>query len=113
MSMKMSAGLENSGTDSEETRTNNDEDNGDVSRRQFLGAAAALSVLGSAPSNTATRSSEPELSEEEFCADIYEEQIIPARTHLIAIKGEGAEPAKAELEEAVRRLEKFLEESDA
>jgi len=113
MSMKTSAGLENSGTDSEESQDNNDEEDGNISCRQFLGAAAALRVLGSVPSNTATSSSEPERSEEELCADIYEEQIIPARIHLIATRGERAEPAKAELEEAVRRLEAFLEDSDA
>lgn len=45
MSTKKSAGLENSGTDSEETQTNNDEADGNVSRRQFLGAAAALATL--------------------------------------------------------------------
>ena len=93
-----------------------------MQRRTFLGAAAALTTLPTTtPRSEATENEEPPASatpsdlpkrEEEFCADIYEEQIIPARTHLIATRGEGAEPAKEELEEAVQRLEEFLGDDD-
>ncbi|RAW44039.1 hypothetical protein DQW50_16405 [Halorubrum sp. 48-1-W] len=79
-----------------------------MNRRAFFGAAAiaAAGVPAGSADDQRTRSKR----EEELCSEVWDEQILEARRHLIADSGEGAEAAKQELEIALDKLDDYLDE---
>ena len=84
-----------------------------VSRRAFLGAAAALSTLTAATGtaaaaempDTASGSKTNEESVEWKASGVWENHLIPARIALTSSEGVDIEKAEKELREAVQKLE--------
>ena len=79
-----------------------------MNRRAFFGAAgiAASGVPAAAADDQRTRSRR----EEELCAEVWDEQVLEARRHLIADSGEGAAAAKQELAIGLDKLDDYLDE---
>lgn len=88
-----------------------------TSRRQFLGAAAAVVSLPAAAGDTEPKVLDTEAeslkgSVEWQAAGVFEDHLIPARIALTSSEGVDIEAAKEELREGLKKLEE-MESTDA
>ena len=79
-----------------------------MNRRALLGAAAI--VASRIPTTAADKQRTRSRKEEELCAEVWDEQVLEARRHLIADSGKGAAAAKQELEIALDKLDDYLDD---